>query len=444
MRDAHAQKGLSRPDFTRLIREDLKPSLGVSEPGAIALAVSRARSLTRGAIRSVLLEVNSGIYKNAFTCGIPNTNETGNLFAAALGAVAGDWTRGLAALDGVGEAEAAKARELVAAGGVRVKLRKISSDLYLKATVRTGSDRAEVTIRDSHANITRIVHNGKAIPAGAEKTGVPGEGGSAPASLAGCRLADFWDYARRVPGKEIGFIWEAYKLNLALMEEGVGNSRAVICKELLAENGGGPVSGDPLRSAHAMTAAAIEARVRGLGLPAMSITGSGNHGIICTLPLYARVRAGGGRLPRLKLLRATALSHLVTMFIKEHSGKLSAFCGCAVAAGTGTAAGWLFLAGGDLEQAGLTINNMASGLAGVICTGGNPACVLKAAAALDLADKAVRLALRGLAVEPEHGINGDTPEQTMRNIGRIACPGMTGTEKTILEIMEGKSRRFPR
>ncbi|MDR2391867.1 MAG: L-serine ammonia-lyase, iron-sulfur-dependent, subunit alpha [Planctomycetota bacterium] len=427
------------PDFTRLIRDDMKLSLGVTEPGAIALAVSRARSLTRGAVRSVLLEVNSGIYKNAFTCGIPNTSETGNLFAAALGAVAGDWTRGLAALDGVGEAETAMARELVAAGGVRVKLRKISSDLYLKATVRTDSDRAEVTIRDNHANIARIVHNGKAIPAKGAETDASGSG-KAAASLSNCRLADFWDYARRVPGREIQFVWQAYKANLALMEEGIRNNRAVLCKELLAENGGVPFSGDALRSAHAATAAAIEARVRGFGLPAMSITGSGNHGIICTLPLYALARAGSGRLPRLKLLRATALSYLVTMFIKERSGKLSAFCGCAVAAGTGTAAGWLFLAGGNLEQAGLAINNMASGLTGVICTGGNPACVLKAAAALDAADKAVRLALRGLAVGPEHGINGPTPEQTMRNMGRIACPGMTGTEKVIVEIMEGKGR----
>jgi L-cysteine desulfidase len=127
------------------------------------------------------------------------------------------------------------------------------------------------------------------------------------------------------------------------------------------------------------------------------------------------------------------------MFIKEHSGRLSAFCGCAIAAGTGAAVGWLFLAGGNLEQAGLVIGNMASALTGVICTGGNPACVLKAAAALDAADKSVRLALRGLAVGPEHGINGRTPEQTMRNIGRIACPGMTGTEKVIVEIMEGKN-----
>ena len=353
--------------------------------------------------------------------------------------MAGDWTRGLAALDGVGEAETAMARELVTAGRVRIKLRRISSDLYLRATVRTDSDRAEVTIRDSHANIARIVQNGKVIRTGEEKTGASGDGEAAAASLSDCRLADFWNYARQVPGREIGFLWQAYKVNLALMEEGTRNGRAVLCKELLAENGGVPFSGDALRSAHAATAAAIEARVRGFGLPAMSITGSGNHGIICTLPLYARTRAGGGRLPRLRLLRATALSCLVTMFIKEHSGRLSAFCGCAIAAGTGTAVGWLFLAGGNLEQAGLVISNMASGLTGVICTGGNPACVLKAAAALDAADKSVRLALHGLAVGPEHGINGRTPEQTMRNMGRIACPGMVGTEKVIVEIMEGKN-----
>lgn len=390
--------------FTRIVRDDMKPSLGVTEPGAIALAVSRARSLARGEIVSVCIEINSGIYKNAFTCGIPNTTETGNQFAAALGAVAGDWTKGLAALDGATAEDVKAARALIDAGRVKVVLHEISSELYIEATVETASDKASVLILDSHANIVGATLNGETVFEKKENgTGAGEEAGGAD-EVARYGLSDFWNYARDVPLAEIEFIGEAYDLNLKLMEEGVASPRTTICKQFVAENGGTPSGKDALRSAQAMTAAAIEARVRGLGLPAMSITGSGNHGIICTMPLYALAQARG--LPREKLLRATALSYLVTMYIKEYSGKLSAFCGCAVAAGTGAFVGWLFLSGGTVEQAALLIDNMASSLTGVICTGGNPACVLKAAIAVDIGARSAALAMNGVAVEPEHGING--------------------------------------
>ncbi len=423
--------------FTRLIREDMKPSLGVTEPGAIALAVARARSLAKGAIRSIILEVNSGIYKNAFTCGIPHTDETGNSFAAALGAVAGDWTKGLAALEGAGPREMEEARALVASGKVQVRLRGISSELYIKAVVTTDVDVAHVVIQDGHANIVQAVLNGETVFEKGQNVVEQKAGAKEAGSVAWYSLADFWQYAANVPLSEIEFIQEAYVLNLRLAEEGAASGCTTLCKKFIAENGGRLSSGDPLLSAHAMTAAAIEARVRGLAAPAMSITGSGNHGIICTMPLAALAQAEN--IPRESLLRATALAFLVTMYIKEYSGTLSAFCGCAIAAGTGAFVGWLALRNGTVEQAAMVVDNMASSLTGVICTGGNPACILKAAIAIDMGRKSVDLALAGLVVESRHGINGPTAEKTMRNMGRIASPGMEQTEKTIIEILEEKS-----
>ncbi|MDR1932011.1 MAG: L-serine ammonia-lyase, iron-sulfur-dependent, subunit alpha [Spirochaetales bacterium] len=417
--------------LTEIIKNDMAVSLGVTEPGAIALAVSRARSLVAGDIRSVVVEINSGIYKNAFTCGIPGTEETGNVFAAALGAVAGDYTKGLASLDGVRDGDIKMARRLLDSGKVSVRLREISSALYIKATVETETDSAAVTILGAHDNIAEVVKNGivleKKNPAAHEKNTV---------SVSGYTLADFWRYAGDISFEEIEFIQQAYDTNIKLMEAGLNSEFTDICKTLLADNGGVVISNDELKTAHVMTAAAIEARVRGLKFPAMSITGSGNHGIICTMPLYACARVRG--LSREILLRATALSYLTTMYIKEYSGKLSAFCGCAIAAGTGACVGRLFMMGGSLDQAGIVINNMASGLTGVICTGGNPACVLKAGIAIDIGYKAIRMALRNTGVDPKHGIIGQNPEQTMRYIGRIADPGMVQTEKVIVEIFEEK------
>jgi len=420
--------------FTKLISDDMKISLGVTEPGAIALAVSKARSLTSGEVLSVSLEINSGIYKNAFTCGIPNTQETGNLFAAALGLVAGDWRKGLASLEGLTNADVEAARELVDSGKVSVDLHEVSSELYIKAIVKTCSDTAEVTILKTHDNIARIKKNGKIVLEEAHTDQDDSDSRSTDITTYG--LEDFWSYAKEIPISEIAFIQKAYDTNLQLMEEGANSIRTDICKLFIAENGEDLCSDDLLKTAQAMTAAAIEARVRGLNRPAMSITGSGNHGIICTMPLYACSQVNG--VSQEILLRATALGYLITMYIKEYSGRLSALCGCAVAAGTGASVGLLYMLGGTQKQACYAIENMASSLTGVICTGGNPACVLKAAMAIDIGCKSVNMAMKNIAVDAKHGIIGFTPEQTMRNMGLISSPGMIQTEKTIVDILKEK------
>ncbi len=181
---------------------------------------------------------------------------------------------------------------------------------------------------------------------------------------------------------------------------------------------------------------AIEARVIGLSLPAMSITGSGAHGIIATLPLYALQQIRG--LSDEALARATMLSCLVCTYIKEYSGRLSAFCGCGIAAGTGMALAACRLKGGDYAALCGTLNNMASSITGMICDGGNQGCTMKGVAACAAALDSADLALGGAFIDPVHGINGPTPEATMRNMGLIASPGMVGTEKTIVEIQARK------
>lgn len=149
--------------LTELIFNDMKPALGVTEPGAIAFAASKAKSYTKGEIKEVILELNSGMYKNAFTCGIPNSDEVGNIFSAALGVVAGDCEKGLESLAGVTEADNKEAEKLVQAGKIKVKLNGISSDIFIEATVKTTEDICVVTIKHSHTNIVKIILNEKVI-----------------------------------------------------------------------------------------------------------------------------------------------------------------------------------------------------------------------------------------------------------------------------------------
>lgn len=422
--------------ITQMIREDMVPALGVTEPGAIAFAVARARELVSGTLRHITVSMNSGLYKNAYTCGIPNADEVGSAFAAALGYTAGNAESGLEALNGTNREDLAEARRLVDDGFVTVKLLEISSRIVLLASVETTEGEAEVEIRDRHTQVVRITVNGedvfKLAPPDEEKK----EAEEKDSLIRSLTLRAMLDYASSVPLEEIRFVTDAHRMNLALCREGLSSNKTIFAHHLLKKNGGEMISPDAKKTALLLCNGAIEARVTGLNHPAMSITGSGAHGIMATMPLYAEYASRG--LPEEKLIRATILSFLVCMYIKAYSGRLSALCGCAAAGGTGAASGLCFLRGGTADEIGKAIDNMASGLTGMICDGGNQGCVMKGIAACEMAFDCADLAMAHVFVDSIHGINGRTPEETMRNIGLVASPGMAGTEKTIVEIQQRK------
>ena len=422
--------------LTELIKSDMKPALGVTEPGAIAFAVSTAKAHIKGTVKRVGLRLNSGMYKNAFTCGIPGTSEVGNYYAAALGAVAADPKKGLECLEGIGKAEEEAAGEMIKAGMISVSMSSITSRIFIEATVTGETSEAVVTIQDAHTNITKITENGTVVFEKEAKAAQ--ESKEATPLIHQYTLAQMVEYVNTVSAQELDFIKEAYKVNYELLQEGLKSPKTTYGPYLLKKNGGFLVSEDERKTASLFCNGAIEARVIGLSKPAMSITGSGAHGIIATMPLYAVYKINN--YTDEQLLRATALSYLVCMYIKEYSGKLSAFCGCAIAAGTGMACALAWLKGAGAETREKVINNMASSITGMICDGGNQGCTMKGIVAVDAAFDSVELAMDDVYIYNAHGINGATPEETMHNMGLIASPGMTGTEKTIVDILDGKNK----
>lgn len=423
-------------ELTRLIKEDMRPALGVTEPGAIAYAVSKAKSFVPGAIENVTLLLNSGMYKNAYTCGIPNSHFYGNEYAAALGAVAGKPEKELESLADVTKEDNDAAGQLVAEGKITVKMSEITSRIFIEAQVKTTGGEAMVRIRDAHTNIVRIEVNGKVVLEKEEIT-ESNEQEETPL-IHNYTLSQIVAYVKTVPAEEIEFIKAAYEMNYALFEEGIQNPRTTYARYLLEKNDGKIISQNELNTASLLCNAAIEARVIGLDKPAMSITGSGAHGIIATMPLYGVCKIRG--LSDEMLYRATALSYLVCMYIKEYSGKLSAFCGCGIAAGTGMACALVYLNGGDEHAMARTINNMSSSITGMICHGGNKGCTMKGIVAVNAAFQSADFAMHEIYIDEIHGINGDSPEETMRHMGEIASPGMIGTEKTIVDILQEKSQ----
>lgn len=424
-------------ELTKLIKNDMKPALGVTEPGAIAFAVASARDYTKGRIKKVTVRLNSGMYKNAFTCGIPNTEEVGNLYAAALGVTAGETSLGLEALSNVTEEQKEAASRMVENGQIEAVLDHMGSDITIDASVETDEDICTVHVKGGHTEICSIEKNGATIY---EASRNEGKEEQEEAVIHRYSLKEILDYVKNVPEEEIVFIGQAFEMNMDLLQEGLSSSRMTFGPWLKEQNGGVLVSDQALSTAQLLCGGAIEARVMGLSKPAMSITGSGAHGIIATLPLlaYYKVEKERSGMPGTDLLRAAALSYLITMYIKEYSGRLSAFCGCGIAAGTGMACGLAFLDGGGEEVIDKVIRNMASGLTGMICDGGNQGCVMKGVVATDAAFRAASMARNGIAVDACHGINGRSAEETMRYMGMIASPGMTETEKTIVGIMQEK------
>lgn len=390
----------------------------------------------KGDVKKVNLRLNSGMYKNAFTCGIPGTSEVGNYYAAALGAVAADPKKGLECLEGIGKAEEEAAGEMIKAGMISVSMSSITSRIFIEATVTGETSEAVVTIQDAHTNITKITENGTVVFEKEAKAAQ--ESKEATPLIHQYTLAQMVEYVNTVSAQELDFIKEAYKVNYELLQEGLKSPKTTYGPYLLKKNGGVLVSEDERKTASLFCNGAIEARVIGLSKPAMSITGSGAHGIIATMPLYAVYKINN--YTDEQLLRATALSYLVCMYIKEYSGKLSAFCGCAIAAGTGMACALAWLKGAGAETMEKVINNMASSITGMICDGGNQGCTMKGIVAVDAAFDSVELAMDDVYIYNAHGINGATPEETMHNMGLIASPGMTGTEKTIVDILDGKNK----
>ena len=389
-------------ELTRLIRKDMKPALGVTEPGAIAFAAARAKEETEGEVLRVDVALNSGMYKNAYTCGIPGSDAYGNLQAAALGVVAADPAKGLESLDGITDADNEAAAKMVRDGRVHVALDHMGSEITIDATVCTETDTCSVHIRGTHTHIQWIEKNGEIVFG--EKTEQQEESEEAETPVIHrYTLRQILEYVKQVPAKEISFIREAFSMNIELLEEGIHSKKTTIGPMLLRANDGKIISEDARKTAQLMCNGAIEARVLGLSSPAMSITGSGAHGIIATMPLFAYYKVNYEVIDDDILLRATALSYLITMYIKEYSGRLSAFCGCGIAAGTGMACGLGYLRGASEAQQTMIIQNMASGLTGMICDGGNQGCAMKGMVAVDAAFRSVDMAMQNVCIDAIHG-----------------------------------------
>lgn len=426
-----------------ILEMEVTLALGCTEPVAIALGAAAAASLLPGGepknFDSIEIWIDPNIYKNGLAVTIPGTGGLQGLdTAAALGACGGNPARGLEVLESLTEATVAQARSLLEAHRVKVNLRE-EVGLYVRTEVKASGQVAESLIVDLHHNIVSLKLNGREIADSPLLARPRNKGGKRclaelEAWLRELTLERILELTTQLDEDDLNFLEVGVNHNLALAEyglkhgSGLGIGKAIdrlIRQKLMVK--------DMSTAARRLTSAAADARMDGARLPAMSSAGSGNHGLTAILPIWA-IKDFIDH-DRETLLRAIGLSHIITAYVKAHTGRLSAVCGCSVAAGAGATAGITYLVGGDVHHMEGAIKNILEDLAGVICDGAKAGCAIKLNTAAGAAVQAALFSLHGVKVKDSDGIIGDSAKKTVENMGALSHDGMMQADRTILKIM---------
>ena len=420
-------------EFVAVLKSEIVPATGCTEPVAVALACRTAYEKVGGELLRVVVEADRGVYKNGLECIIPGSGMKGLEAAAALGIVGGKASLGLEVLGHAGHADEERAAAHVAAGRVTVSVDRAIEGIHVSAMVETDRGSARCLIERRHDNVVETEVNGVVEP----HVHV-GNGSTRAQWPEGRGFADIIAFVRHVPYEDVGFLLDDVRLNERLAEAGLSSEWGVgVGRTLASLVKKGLLADDMVRLAERMTAAAVDARMGGAQLPALSVAGSGSHGIIATLPLVAVARERG--ISRNELARALALSCLVTIYVKRYTGRLSAMCGCAVAGGSGASAGVAYLLGGNDEAIMRAVENVAASITGMICDGGNLSCASKSATGAMTGVTAALLACEGIGVPPGTGVVGDSVEETIHNVGLVSNPGMTATDDVVLNVMQQRT-----
>lgn len=420
--------------LTDILKNQVAPALGCTEPGAVAYAVAKAKEILGSDVKKLNLEVDKNILKNGYSVGIPGTSEHGIIFAAALSLVIGKSEYMLEVLKDVDNESIDKALKIVDSHVISLNLNKEIQGLYIKAEVIGNEDKATVIIRNAHTNIIFESKNDKVLYDNSEnitKDTKKQQTKEIKYEIKNFKIDDLIEYARSVPIEDILFIQNGITMNLRIADVGINENTGVGLGNYLHDK-----AYDIFTMAKAYTAAASEARMSGYLLPVMSSAGSGNHGLVAIIPIAYVGREN--EIDKETILRAVTLSHLVTIYVKVYIGSLSPVCGCGVAAGVGCAAGLTYMLGGDSCKIKGSINNMIAGISGMLCDGAKLGCAYKLSISVDAAVDASKMALKNIFIPESNGILSDTPEKTIQNLAYVSNIGMKNTDEAILDVMINK------
>ena len=425
---------LERKQIIALVKREVVPAIGCTEPMAVALCVARAAEVLGRTPGKVEVWLSANILKNAMGVGIPGTGMTGLPIAVALGAIAGKPEYRLEVLRDITPQDVEEARRFVDDKRISIGLKDgISEKLYIEVCCREGDDEAVAVISGGHTDFVRVERNGQVLldrQAGVEA----GEAADTPCLT----LRKVYEFATTAPLDEINFILETARLNKAAAERSFAGDYGHGLGKMLRGNYEHRIMGDSVFS-HILsyTSGACDARMAGAMIPVMSNSGSGNQGIAATVPVVVFAEENGKG--REELARALMLSHLTVIYIKQSLGRLSALCGCVVAA-TGSSCGITRLMGGGYREVAYAVQNMIANITGMICDGAKPSCAMKVTTGVATAVFSAIMAMEGRTVTSVEGIIDEDVDQSIRNLTRIGSQGMNETDRLVLDIMTHKHR----
>lgn len=419
-------------DFIKLLKQELAPALGCTEPGAIALAAAKAAENLSEPVERMEVYLSRNMMKNAMNVGIAGTGETGGAMAAALGAVGGRSAYGLECLKEITQEQTKAAVQMLEEKKVQMKLAQTEEKVYVKVICYAKGEKASVTISHCHDRITKIEVNDAVQYCQEETSGVNNK---EKEELGEFQFTDILSFVEMVPVEEIDFLSEAVRLNQVVVKEGLEQEYGLSVGRKLYQR----IPKENRRQQRndyivSCTAAAVDARMAGCKYPVMSLNGSGNQGITATVPVF--LLGEELELPKEKVIRGLALSALVTLYIKKYIGKLSALCACTVASSVGVSCAAVYLYGGTCGEMISAMKNMIADISGLICDGAKSTCALKIATGVNCALQCAYLAMAGEQKEVgTEGIVNEEIHHTIENLGRVATEGMTPTDQVILDIM---------
>lgn len=412
-----------------ILKEQVKPSLGCTEPISVAYAVSVAKDLLDDSVDMIEIIVDENVFKNAMGVGIPGTDGIGLKVATALALIGGKSENELEVLKNINKEDIEKANKLLGKDIIRISTTDKNEGLYIEVNAENKMDRAKVIIMDKHDNVVFTQKNDEVlidnIPDSQKKIASAND-------IKKFTIADFWDFSNSIPFSHLKIVEQAVSMNKKLVDAGFKKLPVV---ESIFE---GEKDNEFYYKEYSkkVTYAACYARMTGYPLSVMSCAGSGNQGLMATLPIAAigEIKNTDNE----KIIRGITLSLLVTIYVKSHTGLLSPVCGCGVAAGLGASAGIAYILDGNLKNIEGAIKNMVGGIAGIICDGAKPGCAFKLAISTEAAVDAALMALNEIYISHRDGIVGKNAEQSIENLGRVFIDGMPNTDEVILDIMINK------
>ena len=430
---------MTNAQLLHLLRSEVIPAIGCTEPIAVALCVARAKELLGCEPDAITVYLSKNVYKNALAVGIPNTGMTGLPIAIALGATVGKSEYMLEVLRDATPETVAYAKDYMLRVPAQIHINyEAPSILYIHAEVRKGDQTAQATIMDEHTHFVTEA-SPKSSPKGKDFNSEEKHPSLQGGAGVGLSLRRVYDFAMEVDIHDLTFLKEGAEMNTAAAETsfadqyGHGLGRLLRANTLTATPEMEKLFGNTLfTKIISYTCGACDARMSGAMVQVMSNSGSGNQGISCSIPVY--LYAKENNCSEEQTLRALALSNLTVIYIKQSLGRLSALCGCVVAA-TGSAAGITYLMGGNYEEITYAIKNMIANISGMICDGAKPGCALKVTSGVATAIFSAYLAMQHSYADSTEGIVEDDIDRTIRNLTRIGHDGMKVTDDLILDIM---------